>query len=217
MIRAVVFDLDGLLVDSEPVWFRARQALFQRFDMEWTEAEQQQMMGVCSATWLEYKTKKLAGRLTQEEIKTEILTTMSSDYLAGEVTLMPGAQEALNYCAMKYKLGLASGSPRQLIDAALDGANWRDYFSQVVSSDEVARGKPAPDSYLEACERLEVEPEETVVLEDSGAGILAGKAAGAKVIVVPNPNLMPNPEALHKADIRIASLTSLATALEKLS
>lgn len=216
MINAVVFDLDGLLVDSEPMWFRARREIFQRFGLVWTAEDQKQQMGVSTAMWAGYLAQKLQGKLSREEIVTESLGKMAFYYRNGEVRIMPGAREALAYCAGKYKLGLASGSPKLLIDAALRGANWRHFFSEVVSSDAVNRGKPAPDVYLEAMKRMGVAAAETAVVEDSGGGILAGKAAGAQVIAVPNPEMMPAPEALRQADVVIDSLVAFRRAVAAL-
>lgn len=214
MIKAVVFDLDGLLVDSEPVWFRARTEMLSPLGLAWTDGDQKNLMGVSTATWVEYLTKKLDGKMTSEEILEVSLRQMVSYYRAGDVRLMPGAGQALDSCASLYKLGLASGSPLMLIDAALDGAQWRHFFSEVLSSDEVERGKPSPDVYLEVMRRMGVAAEETAVVEDSGNGILAGKAAGAKVVAVPNPQLLPAAEALHKADAVIESLHDLCRIIE---
>jgi HAD superfamily hydrolase (TIGR01509 family) len=214
LIKAVIFDLDGLLVDSEPVWFRARTEMLTPLGLVWTDDDQKRLMGVSTATWQEYLSKKLLGILTLEEILEESLRKMASFYRSGQVPMMPGARQALEACAARYKLGLASGSPRMLIDAALNGAKWRHYFSEVLSSDEVNRGKPAPDVYVEIMRRMGVAAEETVIIEDSGNGILAGKAAGAKVIAVPNPQLMPAPEALSQADVVIDSLVDLGQMLE---
>lgn len=216
MIHAVIFDLDGLLVDSEPMWFRARREIFQRFGLVWTVEDQKQQMGVSTAMWADYLAQKLQGKLSREKIVTESLDKMASYYRNGEVRIMPGAREALAYAATKYKLGLASGSPRLLIDAALGGVNWRHFFAEVVSSDEVNHGKPAPDVYLEAMKRMGVVAVETAVVEDSGGGILAGKAAGAKVIAVPNPEMMPVPEALRQADVVIDSLLAFHRAVAAL-
>jgi len=210
MIKAVIFDLDGLLVDSEPVWYRARNDLFQRFGMAWTNDDQKRLMGVSTAAWTDYLEQKLQDRMSREEIVSESLGTMISRYQAGEVPLMPGARETLEFCSGKFALALASGSPKLLIDAALRGARWRHFFSEVVSSDEVARGKPAPDVYLETMTRLGVAAAETVIVEDSGGGIVAGKAAGARVVAIPNPQMMPAPEALRQADVVIESLFSLS-------
>ena len=216
MIQAVVFDMDGLLVDSEPVWFEARRVLFSRFGMTWTDPDQERLMGVRTSVWVEYVTEKLDGAMTPDDVWRSIVGFMASAYERGEVRALPGANEALEHCAGRYRVGLASGSPRLLIDAALKGADWRRFFEEVVSSDECARGKPAPDVYLAIMDRLGVPSEATVVVEDSPAGILAGKAAGAKAIAVPSSYTAPGNKALPKADAVIDSLHSLPKILDLL-
>jgi beta-phosphoglucomutase-like phosphatase (HAD superfamily) len=216
MIKAVIFDLDGLLVDSEPVWFRVRTEMFQRFGMTWTNEDQKALMGRSTLAWIEYVEDKLQGKLSQDEIVHQTLDGMVQFYRSGEVRLMLGAQKALDFCGRNNVLGLASGSPRILIDAALESNGWKNSFSKILSSDEVVNGKPAPDVYWETMKRLKVEPEECVVVEDSGSGILAGKAAGARVIAVPNEHLMPPAEVLAKADMVIDSLTSIDVAMSSL-
>ncbi|HEY4612647.1 MAG TPA: HAD family phosphatase [Bacteroidota bacterium] len=217
MIKAVIFDLDGLLVDSEPVWFQVRTEMFRRFGLRWTDEDQKALMGRSTEAWIVYVGEKLSGRLTREEIVKETLDGMVGYYRAGTVRVMPGAQAALEYCAARYTVGLASGSPHVLIDAALEVNRWRGFFSKVLSSDEVAHGKPAPDAYREIMKRLNVASYESVVVEDSGSGILAGKAAGTSVVAIPNEHLMPSLDALKAADIVIDSLESIANALQELS
>ena len=214
MIRTALFDLDGLLVDSEPVWFKVRTEMFGRFGLTWTDEDQKGLMGRSTQAWIEYVDQKLAGRLSKTEIVRETMNGMAGAYRAGQVRIMPGAQEALRVCADRFKVGLASGSPRELIDAALDANAWRPGFAQVVSSDEVPQGKPSPDVYVEALRRLDAEPGSSVVIEDSGSGILAGKAAGARVIAVPNPALMPERSILSRADVVIGSLCEFEDAIK---
>lgn len=216
-IDAVLFDLDGLLVDSEPVWFRVRTEIFERVGMKWTEADQKELMGKSTGAWIEYLGKKLEGKLTRDEVVGQTLDGMVGAYRNGGVRVMPGAQEAVRYCKGQFEMALASGSPRILIEAALEVNGWQKTFRVVLSSDEVPRGKPAPDVYLEAAKRLGVDPKRCVVVEDSGSGILAGKAAGAAVIAVPNQELMPPKEALDKADVRLDSLEEFEGALKQLS
>ncbi len=216
MIQAVVFDMDGLLVDSEPVWFEARRELFSRFGMVWTDADQERLMGVRTSVWVDYVTGKLDGAMTPDEVLHSIVGFMASAYEHGDVRILPGAHEALKHCDGRYRVGLASGSPRPLIDAALNGAGWCRFFEEVVSSDECARGKPDPDVYLAIMNRMGLRPEATVVVEDSPAGILAGKAAGAKAIAVPGGYTAPDNEALLVADAVIDSLHSLPKILERL-
>jgi HAD superfamily hydrolase (TIGR01509 family) len=206
MIDAVIFDLDGLLVDSEPVWFRVRTEIFSRYGLPWTEDDQKALMGRNTQAWIDYGVEKLGGRLGPDIYREEVLHGMVSAYRAGQVQLMPGAREAIEFCAVRVPLGLASGSPPVLIDAALEANGWSGVFREKLSSDQVPHGKPAPDSYLEVLRRLSVPPANAVVVEDSGSGILAGKAAGAYVVAVPNPALMPPPEAMRAADVVLESL-----------
>jgi HAD superfamily hydrolase (TIGR01509 family) len=216
VIHAVIFDMDGLLVDSEPVWFGARRELLARFGKRWTESDQERLMGVSTSTWVDYVTQKLEGAMRADEVLHSVVGIMAAAYEGGDVPLLPGASEALEHCAGNYRVGLASGSPRLLIDAALTGAGWHASFEEVISSDECARGKPAPDVYLEIMNRMHLSPETTVVVEDSTAGILAGKAAEAKVVAIPRGFTSPDNEALNQADARLESLHALASALEGL-
>jgi HAD superfamily hydrolase (TIGR01509 family) len=213
VIEAVIFDMDGLLVDSEPVWFEARQELFARFGKQWTEHDQAGLMGVSTSTWVDYVWKRLEGAMTREEVLETIVGIMAASYERGDVPLLPGAGDALDYCIPRYRVGLASGSPRVLIDAALTGADWHRCFEVVVSSDECAHGKPAPDVYLEALRRLHVSPERAVVVEDSSAGVRAGKAANVRVVAIPRAYTAPDDPAIELADARIDSLHSLSEVL----
>ena len=145
-----------------------------------------------------------------------IIDIMAASYGRGGVPILPGAPKALEYCMSRFRVGLASGSPRLLIDAALSGADWHRYFEAVVSSDECAHGKPAPDVYLEVLRRLDLDPTTTAVVEDSPAGILAGKAANTKVVTIPRGYTSPDDPAIKEADARIASLHLLPETLEAL-
>lgn len=216
MIQAVIFDMDGLLVDSEPAWFAARRELLARFGKRWSDADQEHLMGVSTATWVDYLTDKLEGTMPREEVLHTIVGMMVKAYHGGDVPLLPGARDALDYCVSRYRVGLASGSPRQLIDAALAGAGWQHCFEEVISSDQCASGKPAPDIYIEIMRRMDLSPATTVVVEDSVAGVLAGKDAGAKVVAVPGRYTPPEDEALIRADARLESLHALPTALSEM-
>jgi HAD superfamily hydrolase (TIGR01509 family) len=216
VIQAVIFDMDGLLVDSEPVWFRARVELLARFGKQWTESDQEPLMGVSTATWVEYVTQKLEGAMRPDDVLQNVVGIMAAAYEGGDVPLLPGASEALKHCVGRYRVGLASGSPERLIDAALTGAGLHRFFEQVVSSDECTRGKPAPDVYLEIISRMDLDPETTAVVEDSAAGILAGKAARAKVIAVPQSFVSTDRAALAQADACLESLHGLPKTLLKL-
>ena len=216
MIEAVLFDMDGLLVDSEPVWFEARRDLLAEHGRAWSEVDQRAMAGVHTAVWVEALHRKLDGALARDRVEEEIVARMEACYESGNVPVLAGAHQAIAACAARYRLGLASGSPQRLIDAALRGAGWQGRFEELVSSDELEHGKPAPDVYLEICRRLGVAPARSVVVEDSGAGIRAGKAAGARVVAVPNPHTDPGPEVLALADATISTLHELGDLVSKI-
>jgi HAD superfamily hydrolase (TIGR01509 family) len=185
MIKAVVFDMDGLLVDSEPLWQRARIEACGADRLHWTDADQERVMGSSTMGWATYLAEKLDHAMTPDEIIERVISLMERYYLEA-VPLQPGAREAVAQVYGRYPLGLASGSPYRLIRAALTGAGWTDMFDEVLSSDEMANGKPAPDIYFEIAHRLGTPIEQIAVLEDSGNGILAGVNAGAQVIAVPH-------------------------------
>jgi len=216
MINAVIFDMDGLLVDSEPAWYRARVELLEQHGEIWTETDQLAMAGVHTDVWVDALCDKLEGQLSREQVFDEILGRMAGFYEGGEVPVLPGADEALGACTGRYRVGLASGSPMRLIEACLKGAGWGRFFEGLISSDEVEHGKPAPDVYLEMMRRMGLAPMTTAVVEDSGAGIKSGKAAGASVVAVPNPSTDPGSDVLGLADTRIASLHELVGALDDL-
>jgi HAD superfamily hydrolase (TIGR01509 family) len=213
MIDAVIFDMDGLLVDSEPAWHRARVDLLERYGRIWTAADQLAMAGVHTDVWVNALYGKLEDQLTREQVLDEIIGRMAGYYEAGEVPIMPGADEALAACAQRYRVGLASGSPMRLIESCLTGAEWGSFFEALISSDELEHGKPAPDVYVELMRRMGLDPMTTAVVEGSGAGITSAKAAGAMVVAVPNPTTDPGSGVLALADTRIASLRELVEAL----
>ena len=175
------------------------------YGSEWTDADQSHAMGVSSADWAAYMAARLGHRMTDAQVMEEVVSRIEATYRA-QVPLMPGAREAVEVLAGSMPLGLASGSHVRLIRAALEGAGWTNVFSVVVSCDEVARGKPAPDVYLETMRRLHVAPGETVVFEDSTNGILAGHAAGVRLVAVPSRYLPPPADVLNQADRVLASL-----------
>jgi HAD superfamily hydrolase (TIGR01509 family) len=174
-------------------------------------------MGVSKKAWADYTFNIFGGKLSLDKVIEEILKRMVYNYENGNVKILPGANEALEYCSNNYITGLASGSPLVLINAAIKAADWSQYFSKVVSSDEVNNGKPAPDTYLEIFKRLNLFPDETVIVEDSGGGIIAGIDSGAKVIAVPNPELMPSEDILSNAHMCLESLHEIPKAMEELS
>ena len=208
MIKAVVFDLDGVIIASEEVWDAVREEYVRERGGRYDEEIQRAMMGMSSPEWARYL-HDVAGVLdSPEEITAEVVRRMLERYRES-LPLIPGAVEAVRRVAERHPLGLASSSNRELIDEVLALAGLTPYFRVTVSSEEVARGKPAPDVYLEAARRLGVPPERCAAIEDSHGGIRSAGAAGMRVIAIPNPTYPPDPEALAQADVVLDSISSL--------
>jgi HAD superfamily hydrolase (TIGR01509 family) len=183
--RAVVFDLDGLLLETEVLWHRAEQRLFARHGAELTFEDKLTVMGTSAAFTGEFFARRLGyGAEQAAPLIREVIELMHEELQAG-VAARPGAVELVEQLRGRVPLGLASNSPRYLVDVALQSGGFSDAFDAVVSSDDVAHHKPAPDLYLLACERLGVDPAETVALEDTASGIASAKAAGLTCIAVP--------------------------------
>jgi len=208
VIDAVVFDLDGLLLDSEQVWDEVREQLTRERGGRWHEGATRDMMGMSSVEWSRYMHERLGLPEPAAEINAEVVRRMLERYRE-RLPLLPGAVEAVRRLAARWPLGLASSSNRELIELALEAAGIAELFRVTVSSEEVERGKPAPDVYVEAAKRLGIAPERAVAVEDSHNGILSARAAGMRVIAVPNPHFPPRPEALAEADVVLGSLAEL--------
>ena len=208
LIQAVVFDLDGLLIDSEVVWNRVRSDVAAEQGVEWTEGDQRAVMGVSTAAWTAYMIDRLGLDLTPGAVQKLVVERMVASYKE-HIPFKPGAAQLVALAGEHYPLALASGSVRELIDLVVASPELTNCFQVVVSADEVERGKPHPDVYLETARRLEVTPEACVCLKDSGHGIDAGKAAGMRVIAVPDPRFMPEAATLAHADVVVGSLTDV--------
>ncbi len=214
MIEAVVFDLDGVLLDSEQVWDEARERLAKERGGRWHEQAQKDMMGMSSTEWSRYMHERIGLPEPPEEINREVVERLVETYRE-HLPAIDGANEAVERLAARWPLGLASSSNRELIDLALELMGVKHLFAATVSSEEVARGKPAPDVYLEAARRLGVDPTHAAAVEDSHNGILAAKAAGMRVVAIPNRHFPPGEEALAQADVVLDSLAELtAEAIE---
>jgi HAD superfamily hydrolase (TIGR01509 family) len=209
MIDAVVFDLDGLLLESEHLWDEAREQLTRERGGRWHDRAQADMMGMSSVEWSRYMHERLGLAEPPEEISAEVVRRMQALYRK-RLPLVPGAREAVERLAARWPLGLASSSNRPLIDLALELSGMAPYFRATVSSEEVERGKPAPDVYLEAARRLGVDPARAAAIEDSQSGILAAAAAGMRTVAIPNRRFPPSEEALQRADVVLDSLDELA-------
>jgi HAD superfamily hydrolase (TIGR01509 family) len=208
VIEAVVFDLDGVILDSEELWDEVREGLARERGGGWHEGAQADMMGMSSREWSVYMHERIGLPEPPEEINAEVVRRMLERYRR-ELPLIPGAVEAVERLAARWPLGLASSSNRELIDAALEAAGVARYFRVTVSSEEVECGKPAPDVYLEAARRLGVAAERCAAIEDSQNGIRSAKAAGMRVIAIPNRRFPPSEEALADADVLLDSIAEL--------
>jgi HAD superfamily hydrolase (TIGR01509 family) len=208
VIEAVVFDLDGVLLDSEEIWDRAREELARERGGRWHDRAQRDMMGMSSTEWSRYMHETIGLPESPEEISREVVRRLTSLYRE-HLPELPGAREAVERLATRWPLGLASSSNRELIDLVLELMGVAHLFRATVSSEEVARGKPAPDVYLEAARRLGVDPTHAAAIEDSENGIRAAKAAGMRVLAIPNEHSPPAEEALAQADVVLDSLAEL--------
>jgi HAD superfamily hydrolase (TIGR01509 family) len=206
--RAVIFDLDGVLVDSEHVWNDARERLARERGGRWHGRAQRDMMGMSSLEWSRYMHDVIGLPDAPEEISAEVVRRLEDIYRR-ELPLFDGAIAAVERVAARWPVGLASSSNRELIDLVLDLSGLGRFFAATVSSEEVPRGKPAPDVYLEAARRLGVEPARCAAIEDSENGISSAKAAGMRVLAIPNPRYPPADDALAQADELLASLEEL--------
>jgi HAD superfamily hydrolase (TIGR01509 family) len=208
VIDAVVFDMDGVIVDSEQVWDEVRQAYTREVGGTFTPAATRAMMGMSSPEWSRYMAEALGVPGPPEKINADIVERMLERY--GEAPpLIPGAVEAVRRIGARWPLAIASSSNPELIEVVLRAAGIDSLFETAVSSEEVAHGKPAPDVYLEAARRLKVEPAQCAAVEDSHAGIRSAKAAGMRVVAVPNPHFPPDAAALEQADVVLRSITDL--------
>ncbi len=211
-VGAVVFDLDGVIVDSEHVWNEARMRLAEERGGLWHAGAQRAMMGMSSTEWSRYMHEVIELPDPPEEISAEVVRRLSAIYRE-ELPLIPGAVEAVRRLRARFRLGLASSSNRELIDLVLDLAGIAECFEATVSSEEVARGKPAPNVYLEVARLLELPPEDCAAIEDSENGILSARRAGMRVVAVPNPRYPPGDAALAEADVVVRSPAELTLSL----
>jgi HAD superfamily hydrolase (TIGR01509 family) len=208
LVAAVVFDLDGVLLDSEPVWERVRRGYVEQHGGHWTPEVQRRLMGMSTEEWSTYLSEVIGDAAAATQVRKTVVGAMQERYRQ-DLPLMPHAAATVGDLAARWPLGMASASPRVLLDVVLDRAALTDRFAVTVSADEVSRGKPAPDVYLLAASRLQVSPEDCVAVEDSSNGLRAASAAGMTVVAVPHPRYPPAPEALARADLVLPDLAAL--------
>ena len=208
MIEAVVFDMDGVLLQSEEVWDAVREEYVRERGGRYDAEVQRAMMGMSSTEWSRYLHDVAGVPDEPAEINAEVVHRMLDAYKE-HLPLIPGAVDAVRRVAGEFPLGLASSSNRELIDTALEQAGLAPYFAATVSSEEVAHGKPAPDVYLEAARRLGIAAKQCVAIEDSHGGIRSAKTAGMRVLAIPNSSYPPDDEALAQADVVLGSISEL--------
>jgi HAD superfamily hydrolase (TIGR01509 family) len=208
LTEAVVFDLDGVLLQSEEVWDAVRERYVRERGGRYDEEVQRAMMGMSALEWSRYLHDDAGVPDDPDAINREVVERMLEAYRS-KLPLLPGAVAAVQRTADAFPLALASSSNREVFEEALRLAGLTDCFRVTVSSEEVARGKPAPDVYLEAARRLGVTPNRCAAVEDSHAGIRSAKSAGMRVVAIPNAAYPPDGEALALADAVVPSLDDL--------
>jgi HAD superfamily hydrolase (TIGR01509 family) len=208
LIDAVIFDLDGVLLDSESAWLAAKRDVVDEWGGRWKEEATRAMLGMSAPEWSAYMRDDLAVERAAEEIDAEVVKRLLEGYRVG-LPLLPGAVEAVERLARRWPLGLASSSNLEVIDVVMEAGGLGRHFRTWVSSEEVGRGKPAPDVFLEAARRMEVDPGACAAVEDSHNGILAAAAAGMAVLALPNHEFAPGEEALARASRVLGSLDEL--------
>jgi HAD superfamily hydrolase (TIGR01509 family) len=208
VIEAVAFDLDGTLIESERRWEAARRDVTETCGGTWDQNAQPAMMGLSTPEWIAYMQRELGVSLEADEIRQRVLERVVASYRE-DLPLAKGAQAAVRKLAERWPLAVASSSPRELIELVVELAGLDGAFEAVVSSGEVARGKPAPDVYLRACELLGSSPARTAAIEDSGPGVRSAEAAGMPVVLIPGSEFPPDQGVLEEADLVLDSIEAL--------
>ncbi len=213
-MSVVVFDMDGTLTDTEAVWDQVRRGLADADDRPWPDNATQAMMGMSTQQWSAYLSEVVGLRGSAEDAAARTIEALTHRYREGGIPVLPGAVAAVRRMATRWRLGLASSSPRVLIDAGIARLEIDDVIEVSLSTEELnGAGKPAPDVYLEVCRRLGGDPRRSVAVEDSASGIGAARAAGMVVIAVPPHFHPPSSEILAEVDVVLASLDELSVEL----
>lgn len=216
LVQAVVFDLDGVLVESEQIWDEVRRGLAAEHGLRWPSDATRAMQGMSTDEWSTYLTDVVRLPGSRQEAAANVIDQVAARYRES-LPLLPGAREVVARLGGRWPLGLASSSPRRLIDAVLESAGLADWFVANVSTEEVGAGKPSPEVYLEVARRLDVSPERTVAIEDSSNGLRSAARAGLRLIAMPNAGYPPAEDALALADVVVDSLAEIDPQLVELA
>lgn len=208
MIKAVVFDLDGVIIDSEEVWEEVRRGYVAEYGKEFLPDTQDRMMGMSTQEWSRHLAEEVGVPRTPEQVADEVLSRMAARY-RDDLPLIPGSVAAVRRLGERFTLGLASSSARILIDQVLETAGLTGAFMVTLSTEEVPRGKPAPDVYLAAAEKLGLSPAECAAVEDSSNGLRSADAAGMAVVAVPHGVYPPAADALAMASLTVTTIDAL--------
>jgi HAD superfamily hydrolase (TIGR01509 family) len=208
VIEAVVFDLDGVLIDSEPVWEQVRRGLVAERGGHWAADAQHRLMGMSTPEWARYLSEDLGVGLPPDEVAALVTNRMAARYRE-HIPFLPGAAGAVGRLAARWPLGLASSAPAVLIETVLQAAGLRPDFQVTMSTEQVPRGKPAPDIYLAVAARLGLPPAGCAAVEDSSNGLRSAADAGLHVIAIPRPEFPPEPDALAQASLVLPGLDGL--------
>ena len=213
-LEAVFFDQDGVLIDSEGAWDGARRAIVAENGGHWKPEATSAMMGMSAPEWSRYVRDELGVALAPEEISDRVVARLLAGY-ERDLPLLPGAVAAVRRVAARWPVGLASSANREVIDAVLAASGLAGVFGATVSGEEVGRGKPAPDIYLEAARRLGVDSAQSAAVEDSTNGLRAAAAAGMSVVALPNREFPPADDALALASVVLDNLDQLSVEMHE--
>lgn len=212
VVRAVIFDLDGVLVDSEELWDVVRRDVAAEAGRRWPTEATRAMQGMSTAEWSAYLTGAVGVPAEPDKVAATVIDRMAAQYEA-RLPLLPGAVEVVERLGRRWPLGLASSSPRRLIDTVLESAGLAHWFQVSVSTEQVTAGKPSPAVYQTAAQRLGVRSQEAIAIEDSTNGLRSAAAAGLGVLAVPNAAYPPSEDALTLADVVVHSLDEITEEL----
>jgi sugar-phosphatase len=214
-MKAAIFDMDGLIVDSEPLWRRAERYVFSSVGVHLTDQMCMETIGYRTDEVIEYWYKKNPWTIKSLETVAEELLQSVTELVRNEGQALDGVYHTLEYLKKNgFKLGLASSSPLSLIDAVIDKLKIRGFFSALSSAADEERGKPHPAVYITTIRRLKVQTDDCIAFEDSIAGVQSAKAAGLRVIAVP-ASAQYSDQRFDLADLKIRSLKDFSLAMIK--